>query len=252
MLRRAGLRTAALALILYGLFGFLVGATVAIIGYSTFQSVDALRGMLDSERGSLALSLRGVSRTVGDSADATGQFQQTLDGARQSADSAAALASQTAASFRNMAQQVQVQIFGIEPLGGLAPQFQQSADQLDQLAATLASTRDALQSNSADVARVGGDLRGVQQQVNTLAATLDRAGVLVPPAEAEAPFKLAFLGMCALFALQSLFSLLAGIALLREHESILILARLVAQHRREQALRAKGEPLALPAEERVA
>ncbi len=216
---------------------------------------DRLIAQWDSSGRHQALPLAGrivALLALGDSAGATAQFQHTLDGARQSADSAAGLASQTSGTFREMAQAVQVQVFGFEPLGGLAPQFQQSADQLDQLASTLAATRDALQGNATRVQQVGGDLRGVQQQVDNLATTLDRAGVLMAPTEVETPLKVAFYGMCALFALQSLFSLLAGIALLREHESIMILARLVAHHRREEGLRAAGEPLALPTGERAA
>lgn len=240
-MRRSSLvRTAALALVLYGVLGFFVGGAMALVGWASFAQVQELQRTLDRERASLAQSLRTVSRTLGNTAGATSDFQRSLDGARDAAGTAADLAVSTGSSFRGIAQALNIQIFGLQPFAGLVPQFAQSADQLDQLSTTLATTRDSLNQNREDVRRVGADLAEVQVQVNGLATTLDRSASLVTPAEQLLPFQVAFYGMSLLFALQSLFSLLAGLALVRQQETFATLAEMMHHHRHARGLAAEA------------
>lgn len=240
MRRRSLVRTAALALVLYGVLGFFVGGAMALVGWSTFGQVQQLQATLDRERNTLVQSLRTVSRTLGNTAGATADFQRSLDSARDAAGTAADLAVSTGSTFRGIAQALNIQIFGLQPFAGLVPQFTQSADQLDQLSTTLATTRDSLDQNRQDVRRVGADLGEVQVQVNGLATTLDRAATLVTPGAQLLPFQVAFYGMCLLFALQSLFSLLAGLALVGQQETFATLAEMMHHHRHARAPAGEG------------
>jgi hypothetical protein len=103
----------------------------------------------------------------------------------------------------------------LQPFAGVAPQFDRSADQLQQLAISLGSARDALGQNSTDVKRVGTDLAQLSGQLSAIADSLEQPGVLGLGTQALLPFQVAFYGLCLLVVLQSIFSIVAGLALYR-------------------------------------
>jgi hypothetical protein len=214
MFRLGFLRTAAIALEVYGVLGLFITVAMLVVGYGTFSQVSALQGSLETERASLIQSIRTVSTTLADTAASTSNFQRSIDGARASADSASRLANQSAGTFRELGRSLNLTIFGLQPLAGLAPQFDQSADQMQQLAISLGTTRDSLAQNGTDVLRVGGDLQQLQRQLDAVAAALGQPGLL-GASQQLLPFEIAFYGMCLLVFLQSLFAVVAGAALFR-------------------------------------
>ena len=76
------LRSAAIALSAYGLLGLAIAAAMLVVGISSFGQVTSLQKTLESERVSLVQSIRTVSGTLHDTAGATTNFQQSIDGAR--------------------------------------------------------------------------------------------------------------------------------------------------------------------------
>lgn len=247
MIRYRFLRTAAVALELYGLLGLAIAAAMLAVGLATFAQVDGLQRTLDQERSSLVASIRTVSGTVRDTAGATGDFQRSIDTARASADTASVLANGMGGTFRDLAREVNVTIFGMQPLAGLAPQFDHSADQLQQLAISLGTTRDALAQNSSDVARVGHDLDQLQQQLDAVATSLNQPGVLSFGAQTLLPLQVAFYGMCLLVILQSAFSIVAGVALFRLQRALGTEPLFPHAGRSALSESADGEPERLPA-----
>jgi hypothetical protein len=210
------LRSAAVALGLYGALGLFIAAAMLVVGYTTFAQVARLQKTLESERLALVQSIRTVSGTLRDTGGATADFQRSIDNARGSADQASRLANDSAGTFRDMGTSLMsINIFGLQPLVGLGPQFDRSADQLQQLAISLGNTREALRQNSTDVQRVGTDLNQLQRELDAVAASLVQPGVLGLDTQGLLPFQVAFYGMCLLVIVQSLFSLVAGIALYR-------------------------------------
>jgi hypothetical protein len=214
MFRLGFLRTAAIALEIYGVLGLFITAAMLVVGYGTFSQVSTLQAGLEAERASLVQSIRTVSTTLADTAASTSNFQRSIDGARVSADSASSLANQTAGTFRQLGSSLNISIFGLQPLAGLGPQFDRSADQMQQLAISLGTTRDSLAQNGSDVGRVGGDLQQLQRQLDAVATALQQPGLL-GASQQLLPFEIAFYGMCLLVFLQSLFAVVAGAALFR-------------------------------------
>jgi hypothetical protein len=216
MFRYRSLRWAAVALIAYGILGLVIAAAMLVVGIATFSQVAALQQTLESERANLVQSIHTVSATLHDTASATTNFQQSIDQARVAADQASGLANSSAGTFRGLGASVgSINVLGVQPLAGLGPQFDTSADQLQQLAITLGSARDALAQNGSDVSRVGGDLNQLQTQLDDVATSLSQPGVLGLDAQNLVPFQVAFYGMCLLVILQSAFSIVAGVALHR-------------------------------------
>lgn len=210
------LSSAAVALGLYGLLGLLIAAAMLVVGTTTFAQVTSLQKTLETERQALVQSIRTVSSTLKDTAGATTDFQRSINNARASADQASKLANDSAGSFRDMASQFKaLNVFGFQPLAGIAPQFDNSSDQLQQLAISLGTTRDALAQNGSDVQRVGTDLGQLQSQLNALAGSLSQPGVLGLDTQGMLPFQVAFFGMCLLVILHSAFAIVLGIVLYR-------------------------------------
>jgi hypothetical protein len=210
------LRTAAVALGVYGVFGLIIAAAILFVGYSTFNQVASLQQTLESERLALVQSIRTASGTLRDTAGATSEFERSIANARSAADQSSSLANDSAGTFREMGSSVRtLNVLGVEPLAGLGPQFDRSADQLQQLAITLGSTREALAQNGADVRRVGRDLSQLQREMDGVAASLSQPGVLGLSTQSMLPFQLAFYGLCLLVVVQSAFSIVAGVALYR-------------------------------------
>ncbi|HYW89055.1 MAG TPA: hypothetical protein VFB50_14870, partial [Chloroflexota bacterium] len=182
---------------------------------ATFKQIDALQATVERQRASLVRSIHTVSATVKDTATTTSNFETSIGGARDSADAASKLANDTAGTFRDLGAASNIQIFGVQPLAGIAPQFDRSADQLQQLAISLGATRDALAQNRNDIQRVGTDLAQLNGELDNIANSLDQPGTLGLSAQAQMAFQLVFYGVCLLMLLQSAFSLIAGIALFR-------------------------------------
>jgi hypothetical protein len=208
------LRSAAIALGIYGAFGLLIGCAMLVVGYATFNQVIMLQQTLESERAAMVRSIRSASGTVHDTAVASSDFRRSIDTAQGAANQASKLANDSAGTFRQMGSTLTaVNVLGIQPLAALGPQFDRSADQLQQLAITLGSTRDALGQNGADIGRVSGDLDLLQTQLDNVDASLSQPGVLSLGSQSLLPFQIAFYGMCLLVVVQSAFSIIAGLAL---------------------------------------
>jgi hypothetical protein len=216
MFRYRFLRSAAVALGLYGVLGLCIALAMLVVGTTTFGQMVTLQTTLESERVALVRSLRTVSTTLRDTAAATTDFRNSVDGARAAADQASRLANDSAGTFRDMGNSMAgISFFGFQPLVGLAPQFANSADQLQQLAISLGVTREALAQNGSDIQRVSADLSLLQTQLDGVATSLSQPGVLGLDTRSMLPFQVAFYGMCLLVILQSAFSIVAGIVLYR-------------------------------------
>jgi len=216
MFRYQFLRSAAIALGMYGVLGLFIAAAMLIVGITTFGQVITLQTTLESERVALVQSIRTVSGTLRDTAATTSDFQKSIDNARGAADQASRLTNDSAGTFRGLGTNLgALTILGFQPLASVGPQFASSADQLQQLAILLGATRDALGQNGTDVQRVGTDLGLLQVQLDRVASSLSQPGVLGLEPQGLLPFQVAFYGMCLLVILQSAFALVAGVMLYR-------------------------------------
>jgi hypothetical protein len=216
MFRSRFLRSAAAALAVYGLVGLLTAAVMLFVGATALDRVVRLQRTFDGERLALVQSILTVSGTLRDTAGATTGFQRSIDDARGAADRASGLANDSAGTFRQTGATLDgLSVFGVQPLAGVRPQFDRSADQLQQLAIALGSTRDALGQNGADVQRVGADLTRLQGELDAVARSLGEPGLLGLDGQDLLPFQLAFYGLCVLVILQSALSLVVGVAVFR-------------------------------------
>jgi hypothetical protein len=215
------LRLAAVALWVYGLLGVVVAGAMLMVGFAVFDQVTSLQKTFETQRTAVVQSVRSMSGTLRDTAAATSDFQHSIEGARGSADQASKLANDSAGTFRNMgANLADLTFLGIQPLVGLQPDFDTNADQLQQLAISLGTTREALAQNGSDVGRVGADLSRLQTQLDALATSIGQPGLLGLDSRSLLPFQIAFFGICLLTLLQSAFSIAAGVIVYRLQRTV--------------------------------
>jgi hypothetical protein len=210
------LRLAALACCVYAVVAVVTAGALGVVGFTTAQRLAVVAESFEVQRDNLVQAMRTASAALRSSATATGNFRSSIDAASGAVDQASLLANDSAGTFRDLAAQLRaLVVFGVQPLGGVAPQFDTSADQLQSLAISLGKTRDALGSNGSNVARVSGDLSQLQAQLDTMAASLDEPGTVGIDARDVLVLQLAFGGLVVLIGLQALGTLVLGIALWR-------------------------------------
>jgi hypothetical protein len=168
-----------------------------------------------SGRPALARSLRTLSQTVGDAALAGRQLGTSVDNARASTAAARTLAQQSAGSMRALALVLQTGIAGVQPGGALAPSFEQTGQNLEDLAASLDSLHSALGQNRADAQRIAADLERLQTDVDAIASTLDPASAAFGPGVGWVLLQTAFFGTLGLLLAQCVAAGLLGLRLLR-------------------------------------
>ena len=89
------LRTAAIALVLYGILGLGIAVAMVVVGSTTFNRIATLQASLERERGTLVGSLRTAATMLGDTANVSRGFQGSIDGARSSLGSTSPSSSQS-------------------------------------------------------------------------------------------------------------------------------------------------------------
>ncbi|HEV8636048.1 MAG TPA: hypothetical protein VG370_17625 [Chloroflexota bacterium] len=230
MIRDHVLRIAAVALVLYGLLGFVLLGFAYVLARQTLAEVEAARAAVVAQRDGLVDVLRSTARALDETAKTFGTFGATLDEARRSARQAAELARETSTTAGGLEQAMYVQFFGVQPLAGLGPGFARAAEQLQQLGGDLDATAEALGRNQAGVGATGSGLAEVRQRIDALASAFATTPLLGGPIEALRLFQVAIYGLLLWLGGQAFVSVLLGVLLFR-HAHLRLQARAIPAER---------------------
>jgi hypothetical protein len=133
-----------------------------------------------------------------------------MERAHASANDAASLSRDAAATSAALADAMSVSIFGARPLAGLADEFTAASQQLQGLAVDLDGIGAAISASDDDLARVELSLRSLATDLTEL-----RVGIRGQRDEPPVPFSLLFYGFLLWQAVPVAASLAAGVMLLR-------------------------------------
>jgi hypothetical protein len=165
--RRTALAALGVGLLVYGLAGIVLFVTVgSMIGRPLDQAV-RLSGSIEDQRAAVIDSLALATDTMRQSASGVRGMETSLADARAATDRSASLSLGVAASMHQLADAMQITIFGIQPLVGLAVGFNTTGDQLELLAADIATIGQALDANREDATAVA-------EAMDSLAASIGR------------------------------------------------------------------------------
>jgi hypothetical protein len=198
-------------LILYGLSG--IALFVAV-----FQWVG---GPLD-QAGEMTVSIEGQRTAVVEALDeAVSTIDATTDGIRnmdtslvqaaQATDRAAQLSLNMAATMYALRDQMGVAVFGVQPLIGLAPGFEQTGQQMELLSADVGAIGQALGANREDVETVADSMVQMRSSVEQLATAVREGPRLEATSDTLAGIRLGVFALVAWLVSLAVGCLIAGV-----------------------------------------
>lgn len=158
--------------------------------------------------------LRSIAIILDDASAASANLTSSFQESRTSLETASRVATDVAESFRQVAQAASLQIFDIQPLGGLVQPFRDSSERLDGLAADLTRTAAAAGANATDMRRLASDFARLRLEVDGLRQTVARLPNDLTSSEGAAHLEIALSAMLLWIGLQGLASIVGGLAIL--------------------------------------
>jgi hypothetical protein len=202
-----------LGLLAYGLAGLLLLAVAGAVIGGTVHRLNVAGKTVGEQRDALLGTLRATSLTMRNASAGVGNVGQSLTAAHASADHAAGLARSMGNTLRGLSSAMNVQIFGTQPLAGLASGFDNAGGQSDELAGDLDALGTALAQNTTDLETSRQDLAALSARVDQLVAAVETT----PFGVGQEPFtvELVFVALLVWLAVPAAGSIAVGAALLR-------------------------------------
>jgi hypothetical protein len=127
---------------------------------------------LDRLTGSAVDTMSAASTAARAAADAFEGLDASVVQARTSAEDAAALSGETAATLDALATAMSLNLFGAQPLLPLADQFERSAEQMRELGGNLDGIGQALDANREDVSEVGDRMTDLADELEAFSGRI--------------------------------------------------------------------------------
>jgi chromosome segregation ATPase len=160
-----GRSTLAWGLVAYGF----VGLALSIIGF-TF-GLDAA-GRLERLATASDATLEAAARSTAAAADSFASIDASLVSAESSVQQAATLSADAGETMAALSVAMNLSIFGAQPLQPLADEFDEAAQQAEELSATLSTTAGSVSQVRTDAASIGAELEGLAAELEALRASL--------------------------------------------------------------------------------
>lgn len=189
-------------LVVYGLVGLILIALGGAVGLDLAGRVERLTLAVDE-------TLEAASASTAAAAEAFESVDDSLEEGGSSADGAASLARDAAATLASLSDTMRLTVFGTQPLLPLADDFATSGEQAGRLATALDGVGESLGATRTDLAGIAVELRALGGQLDGLrVATGDQDG-------SAPPVRLFVILLLAWLAVPAVGSLVVGGAFLR-------------------------------------
>jgi hypothetical protein len=198
---RISRRAAGWLLVIYGLLGFVLVVTGALVGLDAADRFERLATDANA-------AITSAAAATDAAAESFTNVDASLAESRTSADAAAALAREASGTLTALATAMSMSIFGAQPLLPLAAEFTTSAEQAAELAETLDGVGASLGDTRADVARIAPQLERLSEELESLGGGAER-GAGTPP------LRIFVIVLLAWLLMQAVGSLLGGLMLMR-------------------------------------
>jgi hypothetical protein len=163
-----------IVLALYGLAGVVIFVVVAASVARPLERARTLAQSVDDERAALVDSLTQAETTIRGMSTSVQNMDASLADAKVAVDNASTISHGVAQSMYGLrdAMNVEIPLLG-QPLSGLAPGFETSAQNLDQLGTNISDIGTALDTNRADVKTTSQDLVDLADSVSDLTDSVE-------------------------------------------------------------------------------
>lgn len=198
---RISRRAAGWLLVMYGLLGFVLVVSGALVGLDAADRFERLATDAND-------AITSAAAATDAAADSFTNVDASLAESRISADAAAALAREASGTLDALADAMSLSILGAQPLLPLAEEFITSAQQARELAETLDAVGGSLGDTRADVAQIAPQLQRLSDELDALGGGSER-GAGTPP------LRLFVIVLLAWLLMQAMGSVLGGLMLMR-------------------------------------
>jgi methyl-accepting chemotaxis protein len=195
--QRRLLRLVGSVLIAYGLSGVVVLATVAQAIGAPLDEADELTVSIEGQRRAVLQSLSSAEETIDQTTAGIRNMDASLEQARAATDRASQLSLSMATTMYQLRDQMAITVFGIQPLVGLAPGFDQTGQQMELLSSDVAAIGEALNANRQDVETVAASMERLKRSVQRLADAISEGPRLEATSEGIANVRLGIFAVAA-------------------------------------------------------
>lgn len=209
--QRRLLRIVGSVLIAYGVSGVLVFAAVAQAIGRPLEEADELTVSIEGQRTAVLQSLASAESTLQQTTIGIRNMDASLEQARAATDRASQLSLTMASTMYQLRDQMAITVFGIQPLIGLAPGFDQTGQQMELLSNDVAAIGEALSANREDVETVAASLGRLQQSVARLADAVREGPRLEATSEGIAAIRLGIFAVAAWLITLAIGCVLGGL-----------------------------------------
>jgi uncharacterized phage infection (PIP) family protein YhgE len=157
--RRPGpLRIAGTVLIAWGVVGLVLLALFFNGLAGPISELNTMAANLEAQRTAALEAIDSARATIDQTAIGVRGMDTSLGDAKAAVDRASSIATNVGDTMAGLAQQMQITIFGIQPLAGLSGGFSDAATQLGGLSADLGAIGESLDANRDDAVAVAQSL----------------------------------------------------------------------------------------------
>lgn len=195
----------------YGISGIVLFVAVAQAVGGPLGEAGQLTVSIEGQRTAVLSALDEAVDTIDATTEGIRNMDDSLVQARGATDRAAQLALTMAATMYELRNQMGITLFGVQPLAGLAPGFDQTGQQMEALSADVNAIGDALTANRQDVDTVAANMEDLKQSVDRLATAVRDGPRLEVASESLATLRLGVFAVVAWLITLSVGCLLGGI-----------------------------------------
>jgi hypothetical protein len=205
-----------LVLIFYGLVGIGIFAMVATSIDRPLRQFGELSDAAEEQRAALIDSMERGEEALRQMGGAVGNMDTSLSDAKTATDRSSTIASGLAGSMFLLRDQmfITIPIIEAQPFVGLAPGFEQTGTQLQQLSTDLATIGTSLDRNRGDIASTAESLAELATSLSALTESVRTGPDLGVPEDALETFRLAILAVAGWVVLFAIGCVLAGLYLI--------------------------------------
>jgi hypothetical protein len=203
------------ALIVYGLIGVVIFIVVAGTINKPLERARELSQSVEQQRAALISSLVQAQTTIDQMAQGVLRMDMSLADARAATDRSSGIALGIATSMYQLRDTMNIEIFGAQPLVGLAAGFDQAGVQLGLLSSDLVTISSALDANRTDVVITSANLSLLARSVGDLTESIRTGpGLEISEASLES-FQLAIFAVAGWLLLFAIGCVVGGLYVIR-------------------------------------
>ena len=203
-----------LGLILYGIAGVALAAGGAVLVSASFRGVDRIADAIVEQRNALTVFLSTTATVLENAATSTDSVDEVLGQAEDAVGNASTMVRSLATAAEDVAAAATFQIFGQQPLAGVASSFTRVAEDARGLADRLDGAQATLAGTTGDTGRLRSDLEGVAEQVRSFSEGLSSSAVLDDLEEGFNAPRIVLYGLLAWLGVQAIAAVVAGVVLI--------------------------------------